>query len=306
MKRILKYKDHQKSILIAEELIELILNPQLNESKLDDSHIKKILKSLAGDLKFNYSLIFTFGAGIGAMIPIVSNLLKNASLNVELTDENIVLLCITALAITYLEEQKNKTGEHEIECQDCKGQGHNIDCELCDGEGCDDCEKDCETCKGSGLVKSLVTKEDAKTLLEELKLRGIGNGIVKKLVNCFKSIGNVLKVIFRNTPYIVTGFLDMFGYTSLLLPTMNAISTLIGKYDFNLDNLPINLLTVGVGVTSLLAKNSLNYLITRLKDKFNLKVNPDLDKPTVVRPYSGEIKDGEERDLGKNQLIKEQ
>lgn len=306
MERILNYQDHKKSILLAEELIEMIINSPLNESNMNDSHIKNILKSLAADLNFNYSLIFTFGAGIGAMIPIVSNLLKNANLNIDLTDESIILLCITSIAITYLEEQKNNTGEYEIECPNCKGQGNTLDCEICDGEGCDECEKNCENCKGTGLIKSLVTKEDTKTLLEELKLRGIGNGIVKKLVNCFKSIGNVLKIIFRNTPYIITGFLDMFGYTSLLLPTMNAISSLIGKYEFTLENLPMNLLTVGVGVTSLFAKNSINYLINRLKDKFNIKINPDLEKPVAVRPYTSDIKDGEEGDLGKNQLIKEQ
>ena len=36
-----------------------------------------------------------------------------------------------------------------------------------------------------------VSKEDAKTLLTELKLRGIGNGIVKKMVKCLKSLDNL-------------------------------------------------------------------------------------------------------------------
>lgn len=295
-RRILRYNQHKESLKMAEELVEMIVNPKLNES-VDDSHIQKILKGLAFDLKFNYSLVFTFGSGIRAMYPVVENLIKNGNLKVELNTENVVLLTIAALAITYLEEKNNKAGDDAVECPDCLGLGYT-------GEVEDGSDKDCESCGSTGIIKSEIKKSDVRTMLEELKLRGFGNGIVKKLVSCFKSIGNLFKILFKSTPYIISGFLDMFAYTAILIPAMNAVSWMVDKYDFNIETLPMNFLSIGVGVGTFLAKNGFNYLVNRLKDKLNIKVNPDLDKPTFARSY--DIKDGEEGDLGKNTLIKEQ
>ena len=284
MSRILKYNQHNESIKMAEELIEMIVNPKLNES-IDDNHIQKILRGLAKDLKFNWGLVLIFGAGIKAMYPVVENLIKNGNLKVELNTENIILLTIAALAVTYLEEKNNKSGDEVIKCSDCTGPNRN-----------------CRSCGGSGLIKSEINKSDVRTILEELKLRGFGNGIVKKLVSCFKSIGNLFKILFKNTPYVVTGFLDMFAYTSILIPTMNAISWMVDKYNFNVESLSMNFLSIGVGISTLLAKNGFNYLVNQLKDKLN--INTNLGKTTLDDPQ--DIKDGEEGDLGKNKLIKEQ
>ena len=107
MNKILKYQEYDKSAKIIEDFAKIFINPILKES-IEENQIKKILDQLAKDLKFNYQLIFTFGAGINAMYPIVLHLVKNANLNVELTSENIILLTIAALTIAYLEESKNK------------------------------------------------------------------------------------------------------------------------------------------------------------------------------------------------------
>jgi hypothetical protein len=286
MSKILKYNQHKESIIMAEELIEMIVNPKLNES-IDDDHIQKILKDLARDLKFNWGLVFIFGAGIRAMYPVVENLIKNGNLKVELNSENIILLTIAALAVTYLEEKNNKSGDETIQCTDCSGP-----------------DKNCKSCGGTGIIKSEINKSDTRTILEELKLRGFGNGIVKKLVSSFKSIGNLVKILFKNTPYIISGFLDMFAYTSILIPTMNAISWMVDKYHFNMETLSMNFLSIGVGVTTLLAKGGFDYLVNRLGSKLNIKVNGDLEKRKL--DVTQDIKDGEEGDLGKNKLIKEQ
>jgi hypothetical protein len=273
---ILKFSDHNNYINIADKFIDIIINPKLNESLIDNNFIKKILKGFSKDLKFNYGSIFTFGTGIKFMYPIVENLIKNGNIKIELTSSNIILLTLTALCIIYLEENNNKIGDSEVRCQDCSGTA-------------------CEKCGGSGFINSIISKSDAQTLLEELKLRGIGNGIVKKLVLCFNSITNILKIIFNNTPHVVSSLLDMFGYTALLIPTMNAILSLINNYKFDMDTLPMNFLSIGVGVTTLLAKNGFNYLSNKLKMK--LYTNDTI-------PY--EIKDGDVEDMGKSQLIKEQ
>ena len=114
------------------------------------------------------------------MYPIVDGLIKNGVLKVEPTMENIVLVSIAALTITYLEESKNKVGDSEVPC-DCKIKS-----------------KDCKNCGGTGMIKSVVTKQDARTILEELKLRGT------------KSEPLILQLIFQ---LLKTG-----GKTVLLIP----------------------------------------------------------------------------------------
>jgi hypothetical protein len=254
MNKILRYKEYEKSLDIFEDFVENLTNPKINEGLIDKETINKILKQLASDLKFNYSLIFSFGTGISSMYPIVEHLIKNSNLNVELTTENIVLLTITAIAIAYLEENKNKTGDS------------NVLCNICSGKGCKDCDE-------VGMVKSVVTKEDARTLLEELKLRGFGNGIVKKVVKCFISIGHFLKMIFKNTPLIISSFLDLFGYTAVLIPTMNAIHLLIDTNNWNIETLPTiigqNLISFGVGISAMLARRGFDNLANKIKDFIN-------------------------------------
>lgn len=153
-------------------------------------------------------------------------------------------------------------------------------------------------------------EKDAKSMLEELKLRGVGNGIIKKIVTCIKSIGNIFKILFKNKRHVINGFFDMFGYTALVIPIINAILYMVGKYDMNLDTLPSNFLSLGLGVTTLSAKHGLNYLIDLLKDKLKLNkkdifsgVN-DIDDPILKKYPHPEYIDVEEYDDSK--LIKEQ
>lgn len=279
---ILKYNQYG----MTDRFIELFENSMINESTPEDN-FKEVLSGLSKDLKFNFGLIFTFGAGIKAMYPIVDNLVRNESLKIDLNVESILLLTLASLAITYLEESNNRTGEEKVPC-DCVSKNPS-----------------CEYCGGSGYITSKVTRADARTILEELKLRGIGNGIVRKIVDCFKSIGNIVKVLFKNSPYVVNGLIDMFGYTAMLIPTMNAISSLIGEYNLNMETLPGNFLALGVGIGTFLAKRGFNYLVKKLKNKFGFKTT-HLDVPTAAKPY--EISDGDfnKEKLGKNNLIKEQ
>ena len=261
MKKIVKFNDYQKSVTLLEEFVNKLVDEKLHESEIKDKNVKNIAEQLQKDLNFNFGLIFTFGAGINAMYPIVTHLLKNSNLNVEMTLENIVLLTITAIAIAYLEEKKNKTGEVSIDCDSCLGGGL-----LQNKVG----EVQCNKCSGTGQVKSLVTKQDTDTLLAELKLRGLGNGIVKKLVRCFVSLGEFLKMIFKHASLVISNFVDLFAYTSLLIPTMNAISGIINANSLNIENLPMeiakNLLVFGVGVGTLLAKRGFEWISKKIKD----------------------------------------
>ena len=248
--KVLKFKEYAKFESMAEELIEMLANPVINEDKKEDPALKQILKKVFNDLKLNFALVTTFGTGIASMFPIVHELVSNNKLNVELTKENIVLLTITAISIAYLEERKNGTTKMDIDMSEQE------------------------------------IKENAQSLLAELKLRGIGNGIVKKVVNSLMSIGNLIKIILKGTGNIVNGFIDMFAYTSFLVPCMNVFYSFVNKYDLNLDTIQSNFLSIGAGVLTLIAKNGVSYLISKLSDKFNLrkdKIMQDLEVPTIKK-----------------------
>lgn len=148
-----------------------------------------------------------------------------------------------------------------------------------------------------------VSKEDVKNLLTELKLRGIGNGIVKKLVNCLKSISKLVYQLFKNTPNVVNNLIDMFSYTALFLPTMNALMSVTSQYDWNLDNIVGNLASLGTGLVTILGKNGIKVLINKLKNKWGLEVNPDID---TTGEESKELDNVEDINMGNNKLIREQ
>lgn len=267
MANILKFGDYSISEERALEMIDFICNPVISESSEsnDDFSFRTIAKKLSKDIKFNFGLVVTFGTGIGMMIPIVNRLIANGNLSFEPTQENIILLCITTFSVVYLEETSNKAG----------------DAVNSDGK------------------KSLVTKTDVQTMLEELRMRGLGQGIVKKFVSVFRAIGKFFKLFFRATPYVINGFLDMFGYTSLLLPCMNALAAYLGKYDLTIDTVTANLLTVGAGFTALVAKNGVNWLVHKLKKSLNIK-DAGVEAEMPINQY------GLEGDLDKSKLIKEQ
>jgi len=271
--KVLRFTEFEKHELLQNQLldiIEMISNPILNEKLLDKKLIKSILSKLSNDLKFNLGLVGTFGTGITLMVPIVQRLIENSKLSVEMTEENLVLLCITVISITYLEESQNKTGEDENP----------------DGE------------------ESKVKRKDAQTMLAELKMRGIGNGIVKKLVKVFKSIGEFFKIILKGTPYVIYGLIDMFSYAGIMIPCMNAISSYVGKYEMNMDTIIGNLLSLGVSGGALITKQGINWLMNKLKKSLKIKdINiPEIDDK-VISPY--DMIDIESETPKDSKLIKE-
>lgn len=250
--RVLKYSEFDRSEEWLLEIIENISTP-INENKDDKSLVRKFLSRLSKDIGFNIGLVTTFGTGITLMMPIVNRLIENSNLSIELNEENLILLCITAISITYLEENRNKTGE-ELNP---------------DGE------------------ESLVKRKDAQTMLAELKMRGIGNGIVKKVVKILQGIGKFFRMLFKGTPYVIDSLLDMFAYTSIALPCMNAISLFVGKYDMNLDNILGNLLSLGTAAGALVSKQGINWLMNKLKKTLNIQDLdvPDEDEEMIISPY---------------------
>jgi hypothetical protein len=215
---------------LQEEIVNHFINSldPINENRLTDwlknnwNEIKKTIKKIYSDLKFNIELILTFGTGIGALLPIVEKIVNN---EVQIDNQRtLVLLTVCALTIAYIEEKKFKnSSEEEI------------------------------------LIK------DSKSMLEELRMNGIGDGIVKKILSVIQSIKEVFKIIVKHTGSVIRGIVDMFSYSSLLIPFMNAFMSLIDKYNFTSDTISQNMKLLGVGVGTVIAKNSIIFILNKMK-----------------------------------------
>jgi len=244
---ILKFNDfsiRDKDIL--EKIIEggyIITEKNDNKSIIND-----ILEKLKRELNFNFSLVFTFGTGIGFMYPIVESLISNSGLKIDLNPENITLISLTVISIIYLEQKR-------------------------------------------GDIK----KGDVKNLLKEVQLRcGVSTtsgGVLDKLVKIFKTIGDffitdVFKKIPQFAKYSLTNLIDMFAYTSILIPTLNFVKLLIGQCELTLDNFIGNLTSIGVSLTSLIIKHGFNWFLDKLgskelSNKVDLK-ELDIDKSEIL------------------------
>ena len=160
--------------------------------------------------------------------------------------------------------------------------------------------------KKLGKKEDLVRK-DCKSMLEELKMMGIGNGLIKKLVEGLKSIKNIFSLIGKHIGSVIVGFIDMFAYTAILIPIMNGILSVVDKYNLNLDTLPQNFLGLGIGIGTIIAKHGISEIINRLKDKFPInkkKVIDEIETPVVQK--IGDMTFGDSEGDQDGELIKEQ
>jgi len=77
---------------------------KININKYNKSY-NKILK----ELNINFYFITTFGTSIVAYFPIFEELVKNSNLNIKLSQSDIILLSICALAVLFNENKQNIT-----------------------------------------------------------------------------------------------------------------------------------------------------------------------------------------------------
>jgi hypothetical protein len=232
----------------------------------DESTIKRILKKVVSDLKLNTSLVLTLGTGIGACYPVVQRLMKNMDIQSFNLSTESIVL-LTICSLTIVYLEERKFKSSEEE---------------------------------ANLTK------DSKSMLEELKMKGIGNGIVKKVIKSLKSIKNIFSLIAKHLGSVIGGVVDMFAYTSLLIPIMNGVSAMVNKYNLTLDTLPHNFLGLSVGVATIITKHGIVEILNKLKDRFPINkrdVISEIEVP-VIQKFST-FGDGE-KDQQSGDLIKEQ
>lgn len=272
-------------MLIFDTLEDLIPNPEGNteEDELSkyDSY-KRVEKKVLSDLKLDTKLILTFGSGIGALYPVVSKMMENLGLSgVEINRETVVLLTIACLTIVYLEENKTKSISPKT------------------------MQKISKNMRGSTEELDELTK-NSKSMLEELRMRGIGDGIVKKVNKSIESIKNVFFTISKHVGAMVGGVIDMLGYTANLIPIMNFILWIIGKYDMSVDHVIQNFFSLGLGITTRIAKHALVEIVNKLKgiisNKAKEEIIDELETPVIQRFNDIRDKDSEQE----GDLIKEQ
>jgi hypothetical protein len=103
-------------------------------------------------------------------------------------------------------------------------------------------------------------------------------------------------MIFRNTPVVISSLMDLFGYTAILIPTMNALSAIINQNFWNLENLSSviegNLLSVGVGIVVFLARRGFENLANKIKEF----ISSNWSKKADVKPVDKNWKDGDYTD----------
>lgn len=143
-----------------------------------------------------------------------------------------------------------------------------------------------EEIKNNSFEKQRKLVSDSKTMLEELKLRGVGNGIIKKIIGAFYAIKNVFSIIGKHLGAVIGGFVDMFSYTSILIPVMNAVYYIIDKYNLTLDTLVDNLAGLSLGIGTIIAKHVIVDIINKIKTKFPLskkKIIDEIETPIIQK-----------------------
>lgn len=218
----------------------------------DETSYKKVQNKVISDLKLNTQFILTFGVGIGTFYPIVDKLMRNMNIDSIELTSDKIVL-LTLAAITIIYIEEKKFKSAEEE--------------------------------------EILTK-DSKSMLEELKMMGIGNGIVKKLIKALQSIKGIFSIIGKHLGAVVGGFIDMFAYTGMLIPIMNGISYIVGKYDLNIDTLIQNFIGLSVGVGTIIAKHGVIEILKKIKDKLPVnkkKVIDEIETPLIQK--FGDIKD---------------
>lgn len=277
------------------------LDKTVNESvekeeykRIQDEEIEKFKSGVKGDIKLNFNLIGTFGAGIGALYPVVDSLISKTAPAMD--TRTIVLLTIAAVYLIVLEEKAHSKKD----------------------EG--------------GNRKQMMA--EMKAVLSELQLAGFPNAntgsksgpdspILSKVVECLKATNKIFVILLKGIKNIGlvdtldftiragaslrTGFIDMLAYTAMLVPVMNGINAIIGIYNMDLGVFLTNVSMFAAGIAALMAKHGISFLMNKLKDVLKLsskdkerlkKEVEDIEVPLIKKV--GDI-DGDGQDLIKEQ-----
>lgn len=253
--KIEKFDNYNEGLKMAINFFDSF--DSVNESKKYDKYkraqnneLKRLKSAVKGDIQLNFELIASFGAGIGALYPIVDSLI--ALTGPSLDARTIVLL---TMAGVYM---------------------------IVQGEVKDANEKKVLTAETKAIFEELKLAgfPNVATGTKE----GSDNSVLNKIVNVLKSIMNIFnkvksyienagltKMLKRATINTTSGFADMFAYTAMLAPIMNSINAVIELSGMNLDSFIANASIFILGITTIIAKHGTEFFVNKMKNLFNLK-----------------------------------
>jgi hypothetical protein len=227
----------------------------------DQSSYKNAAKKLISNLKLNNNLLLTFDSALTNFYPVVNSLMKNMNIDSFNLDEQSIVL----LALSSLSIIY------------------------------------IEEVKYNSSDEELKLRKDSKSMLEELKMRGFGNNIVKKLILCIKAIKNIFLIFSKRANIKVFGVIDMIS-ESIFKPIINAVYYVTDKYDLNLDTFVQNFSTL----SSNIAKNGINDIMNKIKDEVPLnKAQIDAEIGNKVSDIDSPIQKFSTFNKNKEELIKE-
>jgi len=209
------------------------------------------IKSTVTNLNLNTGLVDMIGDYTLALYPIFNQLLVNSKLNIELSETVITLVTLTTVCVFYLEEYK----------------GGKVDMML--------------TYSDADAFRN-----DIRFLLEELKMSGIGNGIVKKLSECVNAVSKIVKLLFDGGGLFDQKTKIQFG------KICNSINFMINNHKMNMDTLIDNFTIVSDGISSPIAKKGMSDIMKKLNikiDQVQDAENTIIDIDNMVDPNIGDV-----------------
>lgn len=258
---------------------------------IQDEEISKLKSGIKGDIGLNFKLVATFGAGFGAIYPIVDKVLNNS--NAEIDIRSVVLLTITAISMIVLEEGKWAKSDKDKE------------------ELTKETQVILEELKMAGFpnVSTGTSKGSDNSILS--KVVNIIKGIKNIFINIKKNILNSkLKGFIRRSGIaLVSGFTDMLSYISILIPISNGIGALVGMYNVNPSSFLSNITSLAVGIGIIISKHGISYLMNKLKNFLKLsgrektQIEHDIEEidSSIIKRIGSEMPTSHEGELIKEQ-----
>jgi hypothetical protein len=236
--KILKYEEYYNWEILAQEFLEHIKNPMISESEESELGFQEIVSRIfkrLGIIKDDVGKEISFNLGLvttfGTGVKLIYPVVSNLISNMRL-EINPTKEDVVLLCITIISIIYLRN------------------------------KKDAP-----------ISADDIKNKLNaELSMK-FGNPriFVGRFVKCFKSIFIFLQKFPKLFGVALGNILDMFSYTSILIPIMNAIGMFCKTQQLTPDTLMGNLLSLGVGISTITGKSLINYI----KGKFNKKDDSD-------------------------------
>lgn len=146
----------------------------------------------------------------------------------------------------------------------------------------------------------------SKTLLEELKLRGVGNGVIKKIIKSLYSIKDLFSFMYKDTNTNIDEFSDLLkikGLSNLLKAILSVISS--NKFDYN--NCPKELLSIIGGIESSVSREDMDKLLKSIdSDDVNKEQIIKNTKPKKINKFDIDSSNGIGTEYNDSEMIKEQ